>query len=348
MTAPTQDQLQQAAILAASLYAASKVKPDVTALVAQAVTGAARITSHMSVVTAQMITGLWDVTDPYDGRSVQDFTTQAGRLIVSAQRSVATATTSSQLLQLRALGIDTNVTVTIPDDVRGAGVHFGSDDVTVHAKPKVTVKYHPAGAPVSRETVMKADAAPEKLFNRAVVTYRYNRAQGADHATANGLAEQRIGDLVDGNVMLAQRLAEQQTLKQVQDVDARVVGYRRVFHPELSKGGTCGMCVVASDRVYKVEELKPIHLRCVCTVSPVTTEHDPGHRLNGEDLKRLYAEGGGTAAKNLKRTRYTIEHHDELGPVLTRVKGEKVPYYSVTPPEQPSFEPPSFVNLDAP
>ena len=65
----------------------------------------------------------------------------------------------------------------------------------------------------------------------------------------------------------------------------------------------------------------------------MTTAHDPGHKLNQDDLNRLYEHAGGTTAgAALKKTRYQIVQHNELGPVLTRVTGESVPYYSTTPP----------------
>jgi hypothetical protein len=94
-------------------------------------------------------------------------------------------------------------------------------------------------------------------------------------------------------------------------------GTRRVIHPELSKGGTCGLCVAASDRIYHVSELRAVHGRCECTTLPIVGEQDPGHALNDLDLRRLYKHAGGTDAAGLKRTRYKILEHGELGPVLT-------------------------------
>ena len=132
---------------------------------------------------------------------------------------------------------------------------------------------------------------------------------------------------------LAARLASQQTLVRAAAKDERIIGYRRIIHPEKSDGGVCGLCVAAANQVYRVTELLPIHNRCKCTIAPVTTAHDPGHTLNRDDLDKLYEHAGGTTSgAALKRTRYQIEHHHELGPVLTRATGEQVPYYSTTPP----------------
>lgn len=308
-------------------------------MVANAVTVAAR-TAQSAVDTAtRVIVSLWRKTDPYDERSVARFLAQSGRTVVAAQRAASSTAVAAQLTQLRAVGIDTKVAVSIPDAVRGA-VELGPKKVVVRAVPKATVEYQPAVSVVVhgeppipaepvRVVVQGEDAAPHRVFNRAVVTYRYQRSEGADHATASGLAEERIASIVDGNVTLAQRLGEQQALAQVHAIDERVIGWRRIIHPELSKGGVCGLCVAASDRVYNVKTLKPIHDRCRCSISPVTKANDPGKRLNAADLSRLYDDADkATTAAALKRVRYSLDHHNEMGPVLVRVKGEQVPYYS--------------------
>lgn len=383
MTAPQQDpqsRLASVAVQAAALYAAVKVGQDVTAVVGQAVTVAAQTAQNGADIATRMIVSLWRTTNPYDQRSVDRFLAQSGRVIVATQRAVASTAVASQLTQLRAVGINTKVAVTIPDTVRGSQVQLGPKKAVVQTKPKTTVEYQPEPAkpprvvpsepakpprvevrtapsvagpaksprvevrvapsttsteprPAVQVVVRGGDAAPQRVFNRVVVTYRYQRAEGDDHATASSAAEERIASIVDGNVTLAQRLGEQQTLAQVHAIDERVIGWRRVIHPELSKGGVCGLCVAASDRVYSMKTLKPIHARCKCSISPVTKSNDPGVRLNREDLDRLYDDAGdSTYGRQLKRTRYVIEHHHELGPVLVRVKGEKVPFYSVLNP----------------
>src|SRR5690349_7735024 len=94
---------------------------------AQAVLGQALITKRVSTATAAMIQALWSEVDPYDGKQVSAFATQAGQLIINSQKTVATAAAASQQLQLRAQGL-TNVgfPVTIPDNVRGSSVTFGT------------------------------------------------------------------------------------------------------------------------------------------------------------------------------------------------------------------------------
>jgi hypothetical protein len=104
---------------------------------------------------------------------------------------------------------------------------------------------------------------------------------------------------------------------------ARLIGYRRIVHPELSRGGTCGMCIVASHRLYKRDDLLPIHGGCNCLPMPVYEGADPGSIINDADLERFYAEAGGKQAAELKRTRYQVTNNGELGPVLSRA-GAKV------------------------
>lgn len=96
-----------------------------------------------------------------------------------------------------------------------------------------------------------------------------------------------------------------------------LTGYRRVIHPELSKGGVCGLCAAASTRLYGPKELMPIHARCKCVPMPVYDGNDPGSVINTADLGKFYEDAGGTTdGPSLKRTRYQVDEHGELGPVL--------------------------------
>lgn len=252
--------------------------------------------------------------------------------MVSSQQTVANAHTASQMIQLRALGINHPVTVTVPSDVRGQSVTFGRTP-KVHAPNEATVDYGDG-----EQTISRGESSVDRLFERPAEKYRYEKSVGKDDTVANQMAEDRISNLVDNNLILSARLASQQTLKLVSDNDDRIIGYRRVIHPELSAGGVCGLCVAASDRQYYVSELQPIHSRCKCTIAPITKTHDPGMQLNRADLDQLYVHAAdatpgvrSTSGKALKRTRYDIVHHHELGPVLTRVTGEKVPYLTAAP-----------------
>ena len=102
----------------------------------------------------------------------------------------------------------------------------------------------------------------------------------------------------------------------------RVVGARRIIHPELSRGGACGLCVAAADRVYKTRDLKPVHPNCRCGVLPIikTTATgkvvDIGDELNRGDYERLSAarvSGNGSDQSELSNLRV---YRDDTGDLI--------------------------------
>ena len=98
---------------------------------------------------------------------------------------------------------------------------------------------------------------------------------------------------------------------------AGITKYRRIIHPELSRTGTCGLCVAAAGRVYSIKELMPLHSRCNCTVLPITADNDPGLKLTDDDLARLYDKADGTGRNALMNTRVLTVDNGEIGPVLS-------------------------------
>jgi hypothetical protein len=169
---------------------------------------------------------------------------------------------------------------------------------------------------------------PLEEWERPAKVYRRARLLGLDDLAAQERAEQRATDLARMDLALAAREGARQRLV----ANPRVTGYRRIIHPELSQSGTCGLCLVAADRVYKAAELLPLHGGCQCTVLPITTAHDPGLKLNNDDLGAVYAaadasrsrrdraagSSGGTAREDLQRVRIVFNEHGELGPILSR------------------------------
>lgn len=69
---------------------------------------------------------------------------------------------------------------------------------------------------------------------------------------------------------------------------SKVTHWRRVIHPELSKSGVCGLCLVASTQPYSTPNLKKIHSHCKCTVLPLTADYDLGDALGKLELGDLY------------------------------------------------------------
>lgn len=161
---------------------------------------------------------------------------------------------------------------------------------------------------------LRAGVDPQAVYERLGEQFRYSRSTGASEEKALSDALTRAEVMNGMDVALATRAQDRKVLS----VTELAVGYRRVIHPELTAGGTCGLCIVASDRIYKKSDLMPIHARCVCSVSPIMRGGaDPGSSLNNLDLADLYAAAGdSTKAADLKRTRYTVNAHGELGPVL--------------------------------
>lgn len=167
-------------------------------------------------------------------------------------------------------------------------------------------------------------------YGRAADAYRWQQAQ-FDRFTrdlANNVplrvfdqihpivaAVQRVEKVADMDMQLAFQAQSQQVFTDA-EAEGLITGWRRVIHPELSKGGSCGLCVAASDRLYSPRELLPIHSACECTTIPVIEGADPGSALNRSDLGRLYREAGGTSREKLKTVRYKITDHGELGPLL--------------------------------
>jgi hypothetical protein len=164
---------------------------------------------------------------------------------------------------------------------------------------------------------LRKGMAPEAVYERLAVQFRYERSTGTDPAAALEHVLTRADVMNQMDVALAARSEAEKFF-----TAHKVAGFRRVIHPELSKGGTCGLCIAASTRVYRADRLMPIHARCQCGVMPILGGWDAGDSLNNLDISQLYtdAAGGsqksGTAMADLKRTRYQVDDHGELGPVL--------------------------------
>lgn len=219
---------------------------------------------------------LWRSLDPYRPADVADWSTGAGKATTAARVQSAGTADAYLVAVLSLLGVPSHGRSTPPAPL-------------------------PRGIPLAEE------------WARPPAEFRYQRSLGVDEQGAAERALQRAETIGDLDLQTARRDAFRDRLVNAEDV----TGWRRVVHPELSAGGTCGLCIAASDRLYRTDELLPIHSRCACSIAPVVgSQPDAGHALNTESLQRLYAEAGGTAAAKLKRTRYRVVEHGELGPLL--------------------------------
>lgn len=157
---------------------------------------------------------------------------------------------------------------------------------------------------------------PVDVWERPAKTYRRMRAKGLDELEAAEQAFTRARVLAEDDVRLAKRQATVARLRQ-----SGATGYRRAVHPELSRGGSCGLCVAAASRVYWVAELMPVHTGCNCEVIPITKTADPGKAINDAALDAYYSMGV-TSRDELKRFRFEVHEHGELGPRLTEAGQE--------------------------
>lgn len=167
--------------------------------------------------------------------------------------------------------------------------------------PRSTVRPVRNGAPLDR-----VHSRPAKVYKRAI-------AVGKTHEEAVALALGRAAQLQVTDLSLAERMAQQNLMR-----DVGITTFRRVVRPELSETGSCGLCIAASDRIYTTAVLMPMHDRCKCKTMPIVGDVDPGNSLNNLDLNRLYGDAGSTSAKDLKQTRYQVNEHGEYGPSLRR------------------------------
>ena len=160
----------------------------------------------------------------------------------------------------------------------------------------------------------RANTNPFQVYARPAKQLRFLQSQGLEFDEAYMRAKTRVQKMADADLQRAQ-FGEAQSASRA---NPRVIGTRRIIHPELSRSGTCGLCVVAATRFYTLDELQALHDECHCTTLPVTAKDDPGLKLNDQDLKEIYAAAGGTQAPDLLNTRVAIGEHGELGPVLIK------------------------------
>lgn len=158
-----------------------------------------------------------------------------------------------------------------------------------------------------------------RVYQRPIKLFRRKVAQGMSPEAAFELAMKYAASLTETNNTLATRDASAEALEAL-GPQAGITGYRRILRPELSKTGSCGLCIVASDQVYKRKQLMPLHGGCNCAVLPIIGAKngpgDPGSSFNNLDLGTLYAAAGGRSAEELKKVRIQVNEHGEYGPSL--------------------------------
>lgn len=173
----------------------------------------------------------------------------------------------------------------------------------------------PVSGPDVVQGSARAGVTSSDAYARLASKYRYHLSTGVDKPRALDLIIKRADRMIATDVSLGAREQSRATM-----AANGIKLYRRVVRPEMSQGGTCGLCFVAADREYSTSDLLPIHGGCLCLTMPIT-DQDPGMSLNAEDLQSIYdAAGGSTKGPDLKRVRVQVDENGELGPVLSEAK----------------------------
>jgi hypothetical protein len=182
----------------------------------------------------------------------------------------------------------------------------------------------PVGVPNFPVPVLRAGKPMEDVFARVYRVYQRQAAKGADPVRALEIAMRYAATITEANVRMSQQHTHRSVLAYLAPKTG-IRGYRRVVHPELSRTGTCGLCIVASDNLYTTDQLMPIHTACRCTVVPVIGDADPGSSLNNVALGDVYTDAldrpnalrsSGTHGYDLHKVRYKVVENTETGPTL--------------------------------
>lgn len=172
----------------------------------------------------------------------------------------------------------------------------------------------PTQLPPLEDLYPRSGTALVEVYKRPARQAEHALRQGATLDQAETVLVERVTRLVSADVAAVAR--DEKSI--VRAASPKVIGYRRILHPELTRFGPCGLCIVAADQVYSTNHLDALHNGCVCGTAEITTAFDPGARLNRADLEAIYDAAGSKYAEDLQRTRITIRENGELGPILVR------------------------------
>ena len=166
--------------------------------------------------------------------------------------------------------------------------------------------YRPIG-PVD-VAALRRNTTFDKAYQRLGEQYRFQRSQGDGPDRALAVTQNRAAVMNEMDVALASRAQSQAFMTK-----RGITEYRRVIHPEMSRGGSCGMCIKASEHLQRAADPMPLHGRCRCTEVPVVGKFDIGHALNLSDLESARQQGLPVDGESFR-----VVDHAETGPILTR------------------------------
>jgi hypothetical protein len=251
-----------------------------------------KLLGQLSIQTIQMLLKLWS---PY--RNWTDYDLGVG----IAARSATTVEAAVRQARMRERTFMKFV-------YKEMNIPFPKDSDIDNAGLKVVI---PGGVDI----YLRDGVTPLDVYQRPLEEFRYFESIGKKENEALALALQRVSTMADTDLTLGRR---EEARSIFEASDDKVIGYRRIIHPEQSQDGTsCGLCVVASTRLYHTSELMPIHDECNCDVLPVTLDADPGQQINEDDLALIIDETGSNIAGELLKTKVSFTEHGELGPIIS-------------------------------
>lgn len=171
-----------------------------------------------------------------------------------------------------------------------------------------------------------------EVYQRAGVTVWRSLADGVPYERAVERGLERALSMASTDL----QLAKTHTARAVMAPNEKIARYRR----SLTGGRSCGLCVVSATKVYRKQDLQPIHPGCDCGVLPIFFDRDPGLVVDPDLLDGVQArieerfgafnsgarEIPGVSKPNGKPLQYRdvlITHeHGELGPILG-VRGQQ-------------------------
>lgn len=298
-------------------------RSDAVAELQALVQAQAQVRDQQSKIAQAGVRRAFEAVDDFrDPRQTRRAVTEAVKVVQSAQRRVASVT-DGYMARSTSTTVGRRIGTVGAIDVRSLRRKLPQEIIETLAQGRT-----PSAEQLARAQSKVQAVTAEEVYGRIPQHVRFAtvaRGMSEEQAKIDGLRRAMI--VADTDVMLADRAQVNRFLTERKP--RGVVGYRRILHPELGSGNPpCGLCVVASDRLYHVEDLMPIHARCRCTVAAATADNDPGQSLNEQDLAAIYEAAGGTGgdvvgrdgqlhSRKLKEVRVLYTEHGELGPILT-------------------------------
>lgn len=182
----------------------------------------------------------------------------------------------------------------------------------------LAVPARPVGVPTEVVSTQGLRGVPAtEVWQRPAVTVRTALSEGLDLRTAADRGFNRVRELAETNL----QLAETHATRHVHQAKRNVAGYRRV-----PRGRSCPLCLLASTQRYHKAELMPIHPGCHCKTHTIYGSHDPGQVLDPAGVDAVHqavADFTGQpvdrAATAVDYRKFVVTHdHGEIGPVLAR------------------------------